>query len=161
MSSGVNSSAMLFDVVDWLRNLIGSNALAEILTDLTKNDFLALLFVYRSGPVAMSQIAEYLGVPANTATGVVNRLQKRGFFERAHSESDKRIVTISVSEAGVDAVSAILRRISRYQAAAMAALTNEELRVLVGVAGKLVGVLEAEATADAQPPVASRRITID
>jgi DNA-binding MarR family transcriptional regulator len=92
---------------------------------------------------------------------VVDRLQKRHFFERTHSESDKRIVTISVSEAGADAVSAILRRIARYQAAALAVLSSEEIRVLIGVAGKLAGVLEAEARAEAHPPVASRRIPIE
>jgi len=150
----------LFDVIDSVRDLLGSQAWASVVIDLSKNDFLALLFVYRQESATMSQIAEYLGVPANTVTGVASRLQKRGLVERTHSEHDRRVVTLTVTDAGIEVVSAVIRQLSRYQAAIVAELTNDELRTLTSVADKVVAVLREPAPEPTTPPPV-RRITIE
>lgn len=154
-------SASLFDLVDWVRDLINSQAWASVIADLSKNDFLALLFVYRKQDATMSEIADYLGVPPNTVTGVANRLQKRGLVERTHSEQDKRVVTITVSETGIDTVSSVIRQLSSYEAALLGELTNEEIRVLTGVASKVVRILQEQPATPTPRPTAVRRIPID
>lgn len=154
-------SQSLFDLIDQAREIIGSEALSPLFMDLSKNDFFALLFVYREREATMSRIAEHLGVPANTVTGVVGRLQRRGLVDREHSKTDKRVVTITVTDVGVELVSSIIRQLSRYEAAILAELTDEEVRVLLGIATKTVAVLKTQVDADARRPAPVRRIPIE
>ena len=38
--------------------------------------------------VNMTEIAEYIHVPLNTATGIINRMEKNGLIERTRSQED-------------------------------------------------------------------------
>ena len=52
------------------------------------------------GRMIMSALAETLGMPLSTATHTVNKLVKSGLVERAHSETDRRVVEVELSEEG-------------------------------------------------------------
>jgi DNA-binding MarR family transcriptional regulator len=54
----------------------------------------------RSGPVAASALARSVRLSAATMTGILSRLEKRGFVERSRGASDRRTVTVTVSEQG-------------------------------------------------------------
>ena len=91
---------MLFDYVDRFRSLLPPGAWQGLARDLAKNDVLTLLYLHRTQPSRMSDLAAYLDAPLNTATGAVTRLQQRGLVEREHSPDDNRIVLISLNAEG-------------------------------------------------------------
>ncbi len=48
----------------------------------------------------MTDVAGHLGVTISTLTIAVNRLVKKGLVERARTDTDRRVVQISLTEAG-------------------------------------------------------------
>ena len=48
----------------------------------------------------MSRLAEVLNVSLSNATGLIDRIEERGFVERTRVPEDRRIVLIRVTDAG-------------------------------------------------------------
>lgn len=88
---------------------------------------LSILFtIQREGEVTMSQVADGLGVSLSNATGLIDRIEERGFVERIRVAEDRRIVLVRLTPAGtrmldeVDALSddlfrRVLGRLDRSQ----------------------------------------------
>jgi DNA-binding Lrp family transcriptional regulator len=53
-----------------------------------------LILLEGTGPLPMSRLAEALDVSVASATGIVDRMAKRGLVERRHSEADRRLVAL-------------------------------------------------------------------
>jgi DNA-binding MarR family transcriptional regulator len=54
----------------------------------------------KTGPVAASALARAVHLSGATMTGILTRLEKRGFVERTRGESDRRTVIVSVTDIG-------------------------------------------------------------
>ena len=54
----------------------------------------------RHGQLPMSRIAELLDVSDSNATGLIDRMEERGFVERVRHPDDRRVVLVRVSERG-------------------------------------------------------------
>ncbi len=68
-------------------------------------DQVHVLMACRSlGAITMSHLAELRGVSLPNATGIVGRLEERGFVERMHDEHDRRLVMVRLTAAGIDAI---------------------------------------------------------
>jgi len=52
------------------------------------------------GSLPMSHLAESLDVSVASATGIVTRMEERGLVQREHDEADRRIVMVSLTDAG-------------------------------------------------------------
>lgn len=52
------------------------------------------------GELPMSRLAEMLDVSLSAATGLVDRVEERGFVERIRVPSDRRIVLVRITPAG-------------------------------------------------------------
>ena len=68
--------------------------------DLTLQQLRAFAVIFARGHAAMTQVAEALGVKANVATGIVQRLFDRGLIERSEDPDDRRVRRIAVSKKG-------------------------------------------------------------
>ena len=55
-------------------------------------------------PKTMTHIANILGIKVSTLTTAINRLVKKGYAQRLRDENDRRIVKVSLTERGMDAV---------------------------------------------------------
>lgn len=63
---------------------------------------LNVLMLLRShGPLPMSHLADLLDVSVASATGIIDRMEKRGVVERQHSEADRRVVEIHLTKRGI------------------------------------------------------------
>ena len=87
----------------------------------------------RNGEMPMSRLAEVLNVSLSNATGLIDRIEERGFVERTRVPEVRRIVLIRVTEAGEQ----MLREID--------ALSDELLRSVLDHLdrSKLAGVRQA------------------
>ena len=69
---------------------------------------LNLLMLLRArGPLTMTHLAELLDVSVASATGIVDRMEKKGVIERTRSEEDRRVVEVSVTDVGEEVFSAM------------------------------------------------------
>lgn len=78
---------------------------------------LHLMFtLQRSGEMTMSRLAEVLNVSLSNATGLIDRLEERGYIARERVATDRRVVVVRVTPTGeqmldeVDALSDALLR---------------------------------------------------
>jgi DNA-binding MarR family transcriptional regulator len=94
-----------------------------------------LYTLQRNGEMPMSRLAEVLNVSLSNATGLIDRIEERGFVERSRVPEDRRIVLIRVTEAGERMLGEI------------DALSDELLRSVLGHLdrSKLAGVGQAVA----------------
>ncbi|MDO5067775.1 MAG: MarR family transcriptional regulator [Propionibacteriaceae bacterium] len=155
----MNLEAMFLDHVDRFRSLLPSGAWRVLAEDLSQNDVLALLHLYRAEESRMSDLAAWLDAPLNTTTGVVARLQQRGLVERQHSQGDKRIVLISLTDRGRSLILQGIKDTVALIGRLFDELTEEEIDVVLKVVGRIPDLLAEQSTTPA--PRTVRRIPID
>jgi DNA-binding MarR family transcriptional regulator len=98
--------------------------------ELTFSQLRVLYLLSEQGPITMSRLAEVLAVTPATATGVIERLEKRGLAERSHRGDDRRIVECSLSDAGRQMVGAATGARLDQMRQWVSVLTPAELRRL-------------------------------
>lgn len=150
----------LFHMLDQVKVLISQETWEKILLDCTKNEMLVLMLLYRDSFVNMSQIAQYLNVPLNTATGIVTRMEKRHLLQRERSIEDKRVVTIVLTDEGKTQIKTMIAAFMHYGQKVVAMLTEQELTVVGSVLDKVLLVIKEESQKEAKAPII-RKITIE
>jgi DNA-binding MarR family transcriptional regulator len=68
--------------------------------DLSVSQLLCLQCLYGNGKMSMTDIADNIMVNVSTVTGIVDRLERKGFIERLRQAGDRRIITIALTEKG-------------------------------------------------------------
>ena len=137
-----NLENIVFDLIDQVKVIISEDIWENILMNCTKNELFVLMLLYRKSDVNMTQIAEYIGAPLNTTTGIMGRMEKKDMIRRVRSESDKRVVTIVLTEFGRKQVGDIFGMFLQYGQIVISTLSAEELTLLSGVVGKVVAILQ-------------------
>jgi DNA-binding MarR family transcriptional regulator len=105
-----------------------------------------LYTLQRSGEMPMSRLADVLHVSLSNATGLIDRIEERGFVERTRVPEDRRVVLIRVTDAGrrmleeVDALGgellrSVFARIGRSQLAVVGRAMAELRRGLEEATG--------------------------
>jgi DNA-binding MarR family transcriptional regulator len=59
-----------------------------------------LLTLHENGPLSPSHIAKYIMVNSSTVTGIIDRLEKKGLVRRLRISTDRRKITIELTESG-------------------------------------------------------------
>lgn len=90
-----------------------------------------LTILESDGPLAMSRLAEALDVSVASATGIVDRMEKRGLVERRRSESDRRVVLVHSTDRGKAVFTRIDERRREGLRRVLVKLDEEELRALL------------------------------
>jgi DNA-binding MarR family transcriptional regulator len=62
--------------------------------------FQVLALLEMHGGMPMTRLAEELDVALPNATGIVGRLVERGIVQRTHDDSDRRLVLVTLTDAG-------------------------------------------------------------
>jgi len=79
------------------------------------------------GPLSMSRLAEALDVSVASATGIVDRMEHRGLVARRHEEDDRRVVVVSLAEAGTHVFRDMAAHRREHLGRLLAELTEDEL----------------------------------
>jgi DNA-binding MarR family transcriptional regulator len=110
---------------------LGSERLVRQGVSMTQLHVMSL--IERHGEMPMSRVAETLDVSLSNATGIVDRMEERGFVERVRVADDRRVVLVRVTDDGRrildevevlkdDLLGAILDRLSPTQLDRVAAV---------------------------------------
>jgi len=59
-----------------------------------------LIALYENGPLPPSRIAKIIMVSSSTVTGIIDRLELKGFVTRMRKSLDRRVITIELTEVG-------------------------------------------------------------
>lgn len=74
---------------------------------LTTGEGRVLFNVRRAGPIRQSALAERLGIEAMTLSGLIDRLEGKGYVERQPDPADRRAKLVTLTEAGTAVVARI------------------------------------------------------
>ena len=148
------------DYINEIKELLSSDLWENIFLNSSKNEVLIFWLLYQKKEVNMSEIAEYIHVPLNTATGIVSRMEKAGLVERTRSEQDKRIVLVVFSEKGKTQFQQLVSRLMSYGTRILGAFSAEELKLLNNMMAKAREVLKEEKKKETGKS-GVRRITIE
>lgn len=159
----VNFEDMIFEYIDQAKYLLSPELWGNDLLNCSKNEVFLMLLLYRRSDVNMTQVAEYLNAPLNTATGIVTRMEKRGLVNRERSTADKRVVTIKLTDEGSSTIRDILKEITHYGQLLMDSFTPEEVRLVFKLMDKVMDTLRRDAgkTEAKQPEPKIRKIMIE
>ena len=125
----------------WLRMLLTTRAaegqLREFLrvshgTTLPRFDVMAALW-RRGEAVSMSELSRMLLVSNGNATAVVDRLEKDGLVRRSPSETDRRTVYVSLTDAGKESFSGLAKDHAGEVGRIFADLPDEDLDTMSAI----------------------------
>ena len=94
----------------------------------------------RSGEMTMSHLADVLNVSLSNATGLIDRLEERGYIARDRVATDRRIVLVRVTPAGAQMLSEVDALSDELMRSVLGRLPASQLR---GVANAFSALREA------------------
>jgi MarR family transcriptional regulator, organic hydroperoxide resistance regulator len=110
----------------------------------SKFEMFTMMYLDKRNEMTMSELVEYLNSPMSTATGIADRLVKKGYILRDRSESDRRIVILRLTEEGSRLIKNFKDMIAEYLNMILDDLTDEEKKFLVHIILKIVKNMQAK-----------------
>lgn len=148
------------DYIEEVKELLSSDIWENIFLDCSKNEVLIFWLLYQRGEVNMTEIAEYIHVPLNTATGIINRMEKNELIVRTRSKEDKRVVLIEFSEKGMTQFQSLVNELMYYGMKVMSSFTKEEMNLFYKMTTKVKEILRQEKRKE-DTPKKVRKIIIE
>lgn len=108
--------------------------------DLTIQETRVVEWLGVAGGQMMRAVAEHLGVAVNSVTSIADGLERKGLLKRVRSDSDRRVVHVELTEAGLEASRSVLGIKTKFHRELLAALTEEEQAILLALLRKVGGM---------------------
>lgn len=149
-------------VFDNLKRIIFPEEWLAIDIAMSKQELFTVMTVERLKEATMGQLSENMNFPMSTATGIVDRLVKKGYMERGRSDTDRRIVVISLTEKGKEFAAGVKEMIFSYIRRADEVLEDEEWETIIRIVEKVTAALQKPADKNIQDKKSGiRKITIE
>lgn len=107
---------------------------------------LSALYIIEHEPTTPGQLARRLMVTPAVVTGLIDRLERRGFVRRESESDDRRRIHLELTEAGREAGASVRHELAGYFSSALGALDDRErdqLSAGLDVLLKVISTLEA------------------
>jgi len=105
--------------------------------DLSHAGFVVLMTLWITGPREPRELAAVLRVTRGAIVGSVNTLEKRGLVRRLRSEIDRRLVSVELTDSGLDLVALVQKDWHALEVEVTSGLTIEEQRTLASLCQKM------------------------
>jgi DNA-binding MarR family transcriptional regulator len=103
-----------------------------------------LLALHENGPLPPSQIAKHMMVNSSTVTGVIDRLEQKGFVARQRNSSDRRIINIHLTHEGKKTAKAAPPPIQQRVVDGLQQLSSQQLNQIILSLAKLTKMLDLQ-----------------
>ncbi len=97
---------------------------------LSSSGYALLLLLWTEGPREPRELSKLMEVSVPSITSLVNTLERRSLVARRRSTVDGRLVTVSITDSGVQLASDAQFRMNRVEAMAASRLSVDERRFL-------------------------------
>ena len=103
-----------------------------------------ILVLHEMGPIPPSQIAKHIMVNSSTVTGVIDRLENKGFLQRVRNSKDRRVITISLTKEGEKLAMHAPLPILEQMVEGLKGLPDQERSQIIQSLQKLTGMLDIQ-----------------
>ncbi|WP_319499424.1 MarR family transcriptional regulator [uncultured Draconibacterium sp.] len=90
------------------------------------------------------ELRKFLNLNPSTVSGIINRLEKKGYLARLPKSGDKRVVNIALTSSGDDLLSAMPSLLHEQLSEKLLQLSEEEFDVVEAGLNTLVKILDIE-----------------
>ncbi|WP_297100034.1 MarR family winged helix-turn-helix transcriptional regulator [uncultured Draconibacterium sp.] len=90
------------------------------------------------------ELRKFLNLNPSTVSGIINRLEKKGYLARLPKTGDKRVVNIALTSAGDKLLSTMPSLLHEQLSEKLLQLSDEELEVVEAGLNTLVKILDIE-----------------
>lgn len=137
-----------FQIVESIRRIIRavdqhSRQLLEI-SGLTAPQIAALGASRRHGPLTIGSLAKVLRLSHPTVTGIVGRLERRGYLTRERGVEDRRTILVKITELGVEVLERAPRLLQDRFRREIAALEAWERHQILSTLQRIASMMDAE-----------------
>lgn len=149
-------------IMDNVQKIVLPEDLIKIELSVSRFELVALMQAGKFQSVTMTNLAQGISVPMSTATGIVDRLVKKGLLKRGKSEEDRRVVTVSLTENGRVLVADLKEHFHNLFERVRNTLTEEEFETGLTLVRKvIIGLQKSEPAIDDTLRQQRRKIEID
>jgi DNA-binding MarR family transcriptional regulator len=99
--------------------------------DLTHGQWMPLFLLLKGGAATVATLARDLNVDPGAATRMLDRLEKKGFVCRCRSTEDRRVVNVSLTDAGRQVAGEVPKVLSQVLNEHLAGFSHEEWQTLL------------------------------
>ncbi len=103
-----------------------------------------LMALYENGDLSPSQIAKNILVNSSTVTGILDRLEYKDLVKRLRISSDRRVLTIKLTEAGQALAENAPPPIQQKVITGLKKLPEDEKETITKAIGTLINMLEVQ-----------------
>ncbi|MER8073019.1 MarR family transcriptional regulator [Streptomyces sp. NPDC094034] len=108
-------------------------------TGRTSAAFRVLVMTWAFGPIEAKDVSRLSGVSRQAVSGVLATLERDGLVGRERAtKADKRLVPVTITEAGRDLVEGNLLRQNEVQQEFFGSLSSEEMQTLIELLSRLI-----------------------
>lgn len=153
MSEGVSETDLIERLSTVLYGLLVAGAERWARVDLTMPQLKVLLILGERGSARVSWLAEQMAVSPPNITGILDRLERRGWITRTADRVDRRVVRVVLSEAGSEVIKALCSASADRSAPRLHGLAASTRRDLLHALDTLAAALrdETDSAGDGSP----------
>ncbi len=111
--------------------------------DLSFTAFTVLWVLWVWGEQEARHLAVEAGISKGTLTGVMTTLERRGYIKRSSHPTDKRLVLVNPTKAGINVMANLFPKFNAEEARIAGGLGEDEKRVLAASLRTVLRTLEA------------------
>jgi DNA-binding MarR family transcriptional regulator len=104
----------------------------------TWSGFRVLFWIWLLGPLEPREIATLASSSRASISSALNTLERNGFVARSRGSTDRRLVTVELTERGADRMAEAFGAANRRERALVAGFSPEERRTLTKLLGRLI-----------------------
>lgn len=112
--------------------------------ELTFSQWTTLVALHDGRISTAGDLAHNICHDAGSLTRLVDEMVKRGLVTRSRSESDRRVVTLSLTDRGSDLVEDLAPRVMHFWNGMLAGFSHAEIDTLINLLTRLVLVAEGQ-----------------
>lgn len=112
-------------------------------TNLSLPQMFLLDILRKNGTCTPSSIAQIMGVTSGAITSLADRLHKQGLITRERSESDRRVVMITLTDSGLELMKKVQRQTFDHLAIIFSKLPEGDIDNLISIYYRLHNVIKS------------------
>jgi DNA-binding MarR family transcriptional regulator len=147
-----NNQDVIKDIVESIRRLVRAEYLDSKKMSkqygLTGPQSLVLRLLIKNGALSSADLSRQMYVTPSNITGIIDRLEKKGYVERIRKPGDRRIALITLTQPGQELGKTIPDPIEKKFVNQLADLGPEHLQILAMAMNQILNLIDTKGIED-------------
>ena len=141
-----NNEDVIKDIIESIRRLVRAEYLDSQKMSkqygLTGPQSLVLRLLIKKGAQSSADLSRQMYVTPSNITGIIDRLEKKGFVERIRKQGDRRVALITLTDSGQELGKTIPDPIEKKFVNQLADLEPEHLQILAMAMNQILNLID-------------------